>query len=143
MKEPLKKDHLISLYLSRVCPINEIRYKIIKMALKKENEETLEYHTDRWENIAGSYYMIINSLSVRKLSYVFGTTYIIRIDLKLDFYNLTRISYQVIDLIHGLIRLKKDDHASYKEILYNDDKLYSELSKKIMTRMRWSSAFRY
>ena len=123
MKDSLKKDKLISLFLSRVIPIDEIRYKIIKIKNEKENQETLEYHTDRWENIAGSYYMIRDS-HMNKFSYVLDSqTYVIRQDHKLDFYKLTGISYQIIDLIHELIELKGDfSHASYKKILYHDDK---------------------
>jgi hypothetical protein len=54
---------------------------------------------------------------------------------------MTGISYQVIELIYELIRINHEnawdfDVVDKKEWLREDDKLYSELSKRIMTEMR-------
>ena len=61
--------------------------------------------------------------------------YIVKPDFKLDYYNYRGVSYQIIELIHELIKLKNDKYTSenegYKYWLDHDDKLYHLLSKKI------------
>ena len=54
---------------------------------------------------------------------------------------MTGISYQVLELIYELIRINHEnawdfDVVDKKEWLREDDVLYSELSKRIMTEMR-------
>ena len=67
---------------------------------------------------------------------------IVKPDHLFTFYNLTGISYQVVDFIHELIKLKNTDAlentfiVDYKEWLHDDDTLFSKLSKKIMLRMK-------
>tara|TARA_B110001469_G_scaffold104866_1_gene103947 strand:- start:34 stop:264 length:231 start_codon:yes stop_codon:yes gene_type:complete len=67
--------------------------------------------------------------------------FVVKLDHTLNFYNVTGISYQVICLIQELIKLKNTDLIAnsfitdYKQSLHYDDKLYSELSKKIMSRI--------
>jgi len=140
----LKKDKLISLYLSRLIPINEIRYRIIKLKKVMEEEDTLDYHEDRWASIAGSHY-IARDTHQNKFSYIFNDrNYVVHVDHGMDFYNLTGISYQIIDLIHELIKINKDDDGisyldnlsisgfkTHKEWLQSDDSLFSKLANLI------------
>jgi len=65
---------------------------------------------------------------------------IIKNDFKLDYYNYTRISYQIIELIHELIKLKNEKYLTkdqgYKYWLEHDDKLYSILANKLSDSMK-------
>lgn len=141
--KPLKKDEYILLLLKEKLNYNVYLCKII-LDIKNsiENKETIEYYIDRWENIAGSHY-ILHDTHEGKFSYIFNENdYIIKKDHKLIFFNLTGISYQVVELIHELIKLKNKDSIQntfiedYKEWLNYDDKLFSKLSKKIMEKMK-------
>jgi hypothetical protein len=68
--------------------------------------------------------------------------YIVKKDHKPIFYELTGISYQVVELIHQLIKLKNEELientfiTDYKERLKQDDKLYRILADKIMISMK-------
>ena len=66
--------------------------------------------------------------------------YVLKKDFKLDYYNYTGISYQIIELIHELIKLKNEKYLTkdegYEYWLNYDDNLYSLLSKKIMKKMK-------
>lgn len=141
MEYPLKRDECIRLYLKVFIPIPEICNKIILLKNSKEREETLKYHIDRWVNIAGEHHYTRDNHG-GKYSYIFDNhKYIIKPDHKLDFYQLTGISYQVVELIYELIRINHEnawdfDVVDKKEWLREDDKLYSELSKRIMIEMR-------
>ena len=74
------------------------------------------------------------------------STFIVKKDHNPIFYNLTGLSYQVVDLIHQLIKLHKVDIYdtddtfiwNYKHWLERDDKLYSILSSKIMNAMKYN-----
>ena len=141
MEYSLRRDECIRLYLKVFIPIPEICNKIILLKNSKESEETLKYHIDRWVNIAGEHHYTRDNHG-GKYSYIFDNhKYIIKIDHKLDFYQLTGISYQVVELIYALIRINHEnawdfDFVDKKEWLREDDVLYSELSKRIMTEMR-------
>jgi len=159
MDYSLKKDKLISLYLSRLIPINEIRYKIINRKNKMETEETLDYHRERWDNIAGSHYMIHDTHQGKYSIIHDSINYIVKPDHRLEFYQLTGISYQIVELIHNLIKMKNDElkaplfltihnynlsssfrefltNHNYKKSLKEDDKLYSQLANLIMKEMK-------
>jgi hypothetical protein len=136
----LKKDQLISLYLSRLIPINEIRYQIINRKNKMETQETLDYHMDRWTNIAGSHYTI-HDTHHNKISFIYngGMDYVVKPDHRLDFYNETGISYQIVELIHRLIKMKNvrmQRIFHFNKYLKSDDKLYSQLANLIMKEMK-------
>ena len=72
-----------------------------------------------------------------KFSYVLDSkTYVVKPDYDLSFYKKTGISYQIIELIHELIKIKKDCFEWFKEInnfkeyhewLEHDDNLYTIL----------------
>ena len=103
----------------------------------------MDYYYDRWENIAGSHYRLHDTHD-GKFSYIFNETqYIVKKDHKPTFYNLTGISYQIIELLHELIKLHRVDREdtqetfiwNYKYWLERDDKLYSVLTNKIMRVM--------
>ena len=104
--------------------------------------EIFNYHYDRWENIAGSHYRL-HDTHYGKFSYIYNDMeYIVKKDHKPTFYNLTGISYQVVELIHDLIKLKNKELientfiTDYKERLKEDDNLYSILAEKIMMMMK-------
>ena len=141
MEIALKRDEIIRLYLKVFIPINEICNEIIKIKNEEEKRETLEYHMDRWETIVGEYYYTRDN-HTGKFSYVFDNTkYVIKPDHRVNFYKLTGVSYQVIELIHELIRILHENSWDFEiddkaDWLKYDDALYSELSKRIMIEMR-------
>ena len=106
-----------------------------------EDTEILEFHSKRWENISGSYFMLRDSHEFR-IAEAQRLADIVKPDHLFTFYNLTGISYQVVDFIHELIKLKNTDSlentfiVDYKEWLEEDDKLFSKLSKQIMLQMK-------
>ena len=104
---------------------------IINYKKMLENNETLKYHFDRWVNIAGSHY-ILHDTHKGHFSFIFNIKeYIIKVDHLPSFYNLTGTSYQVVELIHDLIKIKDN-----KKLLLEDDKLYCFLANKIMKKMK-------
>ena len=141
MEYSLKNDEKIRLYLKVFIPIPEICNKIIKLKNDSEYKETLKYHNDIWETIAGEHYFTRDN-HYGKFSYIHdGINYIVKRDHRLYFYQMTGISYQVIELIHELIRINHENSWDFeiddkKDWLQYDDKLYSELSKRIMIEMR-------
>ena len=141
MEYSLKKDECIRLYLKVFIPIPEICNKIILLKNDSEKSEALNYHIDRWINIAGEFYYTKDN-HTDKYSYIFDNRdYIIKVDHKLDFYQITGISYQIIELIHELIRINHENSWDFeindkKEWLKYDDALFSNLANKIMIEMR-------
>ena len=141
MEYSLKNDEKIRLYLKVFIPIPEICNKIIKLKNDSEYKETLKYHNDIWETIAGEHYFTRDN-HYGKFSYIHdGINYIVKRDHRVYFYQMTGISYQIIELIHELIRIIHEDSWDFeiddkKDWLQYDDKLYSELSKRIMIEMR-------
>lgn len=127
--------------LLRLIPIQPICENILYYKSEKENSETLNYYTERWENIAGEYFHLIDN-HTGKFSFIHDSTnYIIKDDYRLTFYQITGISYQIICLLHELIKLKNEKFITqdegYEYWLKYDDNLYSLLSKKIMDSMRY------
>ena len=141
MEYSLKRDETILLYLKVYIPIPELCNKIIKIKNEDEKRDTLKYHIDRWENIVGEYYYTRDN-HTGKFSYIFDNiNYVIKPDHRIQFYNLTGVSYQIVELIHELIRILHEDSWDFeidekKDWIKHDDVLYSELSKKIMIEMQ-------
>lgn len=141
MEYSLENDEKIRLYLKVFIPIPEICNKIILLKNDSERKETLKYHIDRWETIAGEHYYTKDN-HTGKYSYVFDNRdYVIKIDHRLNFYQMTGISYQIVDLIHELIRINHEKAWDFqidnkKDWIKYDDELYSNLSNKIMIEMR-------
>jgi len=106
-----------------------------------EDTEIVEFHSKRLKDISGSHFMLRDSYE-GNLSAAQILADIVKPDHLFTFYNLTGISYQVVDFIHELIKLKNTDAlentfiVDYKEWLHDDDTLFSKLSKKIMLRMK-------
>tara|TARA_Y100000389_G_C17390986_1_gene479854 strand:- start:29 stop:466 length:438 start_codon:yes stop_codon:yes gene_type:complete len=111
---------------------------ILKQKKTIENNENRIYYLERYQKIAKEHYCLHNN-HTDKFSYVLNSkNYIIKTDFKLDYYKYTGISYQIIELIHELIKLKNDKYIKdqeYKSWLDYDDKLYSILSEKITNQM--------
>ena len=141
MEYSLKRDETILLYLKVFIPIPELCNKIIKIKNEDEKRDSLKYHSDRWENIVGEYYYTRDN-HTGKFSYIFDNiNYVIKPDHRRQFYNLTGVSYQIVELIHELIRILHEDSWDFeidekKDWIKYDDSLYSELSKRIMIEMR-------
>ena len=113
MEFALNRDECIRLYLKEFIPIPEICNKIIKIKNSKESEETLEYHKDRWEIIAGEHYYTRDT-HFDKFSYIYNeSNYVVKSDHRIYFYQITGISYQVLELIYELIRILNEN--SYDE----------------------------
>lgn len=124
--------------LLRLIPINSICEKILYYKSAKENSETLDYYTERWENIAGEYFHLIDNHSGKFSIIHDSTNFIIKNDYRLNFYQRTGISYQIICLLHELIKIKNEilPDEGYQYWLNYDDSLYSMLANKIMKRMK-------
>ena len=142
----LTNDQQISLLLSQFIPIEPIRYKIIQMKNKKEKQETLEYHTERWATISSKYF---RSLEKKTYSYVLNSKYYIsEKDRCLEFYNETGISYQVRSLLLEILNCELEVAywmKPYSENILNctryewreeDDAVYSILSEEIMKKFK-------
>ena len=106
-----------------------------------EDTEIVEFHSKRLKDISGSHFMLRDSYE-GNLSAPQRLADIVKPDHLFTFYNLTGISYQVVDFIHALIKLKNPDAlentfiVDYKEWLQDDDTLFSTLSKQIMLQMK-------
>jgi len=143
MEVSLRKDESIRLYLKVFIPIPEICNKIIKLKNDSEYEETYKYHMNRWETIAGEHYYTRDNHN-DNFSYVLdGINYIVKPDHRIGFYQITGISYQVLELIYELIKINHENAWDFdfeiddkKDWLRHDDILFSNLSNKIMLEMR-------
>ena len=140
-KFPLTKDESILLILKELLHHNvDVCKLIIHKKNTIENKETMDYYYDRWENIAGSHYRLHDTHG-GKFSYIFNDMeYIVKKDHLPIFYNRTGISYQLIELLHELIKLNRVDSVNsriedYKEWIEHDDKLFSFLADKIRIAM--------
>ena len=106
-----------------------------------EDTEIVEFHSKRLKDISGSHFMLRNSYEFR-IAEAQRLADIVKPDHLFTFYNLTGISYQVVDFIHELIKLKNTDAlentfiVDYKKWLDDDDTLFSNLSKQIMLQMK-------
>jgi len=145
MEVSLTKDETICLYLKYFIPIPEICYKIIKIKNDNESDETYNYHLDRWIKLAGEHYYTRDN-HFDKFSYVLDSEeYIIKPDHRMNFYKMTGISYQVLELIYELIRINNEKSWDFEiddkiDWIKHDDKLYNELSKRIMNKMNKMTA---
>ena len=140
MNKNLSSYHENLMCLSRIISIKPICEKILFYKSEKEKYETLNYYKERWKNIAGEYFNLKDN-HMGKFSFIYNEkTYIIKNDYKLNFYQITGISYQIIFLLHELIKLKNETYITpdqgYEYWLKYDDSLYSLLSEKIMNSMR-------
>ena len=106
-----------------------------------EDTEIVEFHSKRLKDISGSHFMLRDSYEF-SIAEAQRLADIVKPDHLFTFYNLTGISYQVVDFIHELIKLKNPDAlentfiVDYKEWLNDDDTLFANLSKQIMLQMK-------
>jgi len=131
----IKLDNQILFILNMVIYDIDICKLILKIKKDIEKIETLQYYDILYTNIAIEH-KYLHENHTCKFSYILDSTkYVIKPDFKLDYYNYRGVSYQIIELIHELIKLKNDKYTSanegYKYWLDHDDKLYFLLSKKI------------
>jgi len=132
LKKDIKILNVLNDYFNNTDVCQYILYTL-KYIEEIEKIETYNYHMDRWNNIAGSFFKIKDSHQ-NHFSHIWDDiNYIIIKDHKPDFFNYTGISYQVVDLIHELINKSYD-----KKYLYYEDKLYGKLASKIMVEMNKS-----
>ena len=141
---PYNSENTILMYLLTLIPEISICKNILKCKKDLENIDIMKYYMDRWENIAGEHYYMHDN-HIDKFSYILDiTNYVVKVDMLPHFYNLTGISYQVVELVHELIKLKNEyklhdiryNSDSYITMLKQDDRLYSLLAKKIMDAMK-------
>ena len=136
----LSMNQEILLNLLSLIPIKDICKNIIIIKNIYEKKETTDYYNERWLNIAKEH-SYLHENHMNKFSYILDSKkYIVKTDFKLDYYKYTGISYQIIELIHELIKLKNEKYITkdqgYEYWLKYDDKLYSLLSHKIMIEMK-------
>ena len=113
--------------------IAEYIVKTLERIQEAERIKTLEYHIDRWDNIVGSYFEVISN-NYNKFSYVLTTSigreYHIKKDHITKFFDITGISYQIVELVQELIKRSHDE-----QWLLHDDEIYSKLADNIMREM--------
>ena len=128
-------DDQILFILNMVIYDIDICKLILNIKKDLEKIDTLQYYDILYTNIAIEH-KYLHENHTGKFSYILDrTNYIVKPDFKLDYYNYRGVSYQLIELIHELIKLKNEKYTSedegYKYWLDHDDKLYYLLSKKI------------
>lgn len=130
-RQRYKKKQIEKILINYYDNVDIAKYiiKSLEDIEESNRKETLKYHIDRWDDIAGSFFEVKTS-NYNKFSYVLTTSigkeYFIKKDHIMTFFNITGISYQVIDIIHELVKRSHD--LEY-------DKLYNILTTKIMLEM--------
>lgn len=146
-------DKQILIYLLRFISDIHICKDILSFKKKLELNDTLNYHLDNYNKITKEFMFLINNQE-GKFSIIHDDKhFVVKPDFKLDFYNYTGISYQIVCLIHSLIiEYKKfwlswavDNPELIKNYYHNveeyelwskhTDYLFTILSKKIKERM--------
>ena len=146
--KPLTNNEKIFGILQSKITIPQLSKYILNLKKEMEEKETLEYHMNRWENIAGNYFKVQGSPN-RIISYIVNGNYVIKKDHIPDFYNITGISYQVVNMIQVLINVSRTKETIFIKIYMNkwkniagryfnvrDNYLYGIMAKKIMNEMK-------
>ena len=152
----LSNNKRIEYYLSHFIDEPEICKYIVDLKNNMEEKDAFDYHYERWETIAGTYYKSFeyNQLKARTpYSYVLDTQrYFTKKDRCLEYYLETGVSFQVRDLLLDIIscdfssdpilgtiskvNFTIDDTSILskyvKEWRKEDDQIYSILAQKIM-----------
>ena len=137
----LTADESILLCLKELVNHNiDVCKLIMKKKKEIESKETMDYYYHRWENIAGSHYRLHDTHDGQYSLIWDASNYTVKKDHKPTFYNLTGISYQLIELLHELIKLNRIGSENsrvedYKYWIEHDDKLFSFLADKIRIAM--------
>ena len=139
---PYNSDNTILMYLLTFIPEIYICKSILKYKKIFEDDDIMEYHMERWINIAGEHYYMHDN-HTNRFSYIFNeSNYTVKKDMLPKFYNITGISYQVVELIHELIKKNNNTVANIyykkKDVTWYqyEDRLYSLLANKIMDVMK-------
>lgn len=144
------RDIQIYLLLTTKVPVKDIVVKILKDVKSIEEKETFEYHFERWETIAGSFFHSIERSPFtgdpNPYSYVLDSKkYIYEKDRNMAYFNETGVSYQCRELLLATIKnealewsetfgCEKDidnlrgESKEWREI---NDQMYGVLSKLI------------
>jgi len=146
-------DKLILLYLSRFISDIHICKDILLLKHNLEYNDTLDYHLDNYNKISKEFIYLINNQDNNFSIIHNDKQYIVKPDFKLDFFNYTGISYQIICLIHELVKERNKFWLSwavdnpelirnyYKNVEESElwgkqtDYLFTILSKKIKQSM--------
>lgn len=154
----LSNNDRIIYYLYHLIDEPNICKNIVDLKTEMEEKEAFDYHFERWETIAGTYYKSFEYNQWRErtpYSYVVDSKrYIAKKDRRLDYYLETGISFQVRDLLLDILSNSKEflsdpilgyiekvrftiDETSIlnkdvKEWRKEDDEIYSILAQKIM-----------
>jgi hypothetical protein len=154
----LTNDKRIEYYLSHFINSPEICEYIVLLKNTIEEKDAYDYHYERWETHASSYYKCFeyNQWKERRpYSYVVDSKrYIAKKDRCLDYYLETGISFQVRDLLLTILSNSNEYFSDYlfgniekvrftvdetsilnkdiKEWRKEDDDIYSVLAQKIM-----------
>ena len=139
MDDPLTKDQMIYLLLLTKIDEPQLCRYIIGLKNQKEKIEAYNYHYEQWEKIASKYFKCLEN-RYPTYSYILnGEEIIAEKDNNLVFFKETGISYQVRDLVMGLINGYENDDLSEEEKKIwreEDDKLYRGLARKIQLKMK-------
>ena len=139
MDDPLTKDQMIYLLLLTKIDEPQLCRNIIGLKNKKEKIETYNYHYENWEKVASKYFKCLEN-RYPTYSYILnGKEIIAEKDNNLVFFKETGISYQIRDLVMGLINGYENDDLSEEEKKIwreEDDKLYRGLAQKIHLKMK-------
>ena len=131
--KPLSSDETILLYLKCLCNEVSICKYILYYKKSIEYDENMKYHIYRWVNIVGVY-MFDNTKYFSSSSFILNVNiFTVKKDVNPRFYNITGISYQIINMIHQLVKIFKTNDNRW---LKYQDKLFSILSCKIMDEMK-------
>ena len=148
----MKQEEQILFILNKIIPEIELCKNIITIKKDIEKKDTRDYYNEIYKNIALEH-KYLHGNHDNKYSYIFNrTSYIIKPDFDLTYYNYRGISYQIIELIHELI---KDStclitNQMYKELpisitnyaigrdksFKEQDKLYEFLAVKITESLK-------
>tara|TARA_B110000208_G_C11743709_1_gene420892 strand:- start:1081 stop:1527 length:447 start_codon:yes stop_codon:yes gene_type:complete len=136
MSYDMSKDKQISLILSRLIPIDEIRYRIIHEKNIQEKSDAMDYHVERVRTIARKYYASFSSYKGSRIHYsliIDKEVYEAERDRNLMFYEETGISFQVRSLLLDILKYRAEHRQpNVKAWRETEDSRSSFLAKKIM-----------
>ena len=132
------RDIQIYLLLTTKVPVKDIVVKILKDVKSIEEKETFEYHFERWETIAGSFFHSIERSPFtgdpNPYSYVLDSKkYIYEKDRNMSYFHQTGVSYQCRELLLETIRNEALEFANdiYIDNLTGESKEWREINDKM------------
>ncbi len=148
MEEEIPNNAKIYMLLLCKLPITQLCSKIIYLKKQVEIKEAYDFHINLWNTITSKYFKSfeLDEYNCRRIySYTLdGKYYICEKDKCLDFYNHTKISYQVRDLLMDILSIPyynnmdmniiNDDYKDYRS---SKDIEFGILSKLIMDKCNY------